>query len=296
MSKGTPVEGYSYSTLAILHAGEYIVECKLNRPGKLNTFTNQMFDDLKNFFADVAFDDTVRCIVLTGEGKHFTGGLDVKTVGMSLGGAIKAPKLDAARKAVSIRRIGKDWQESMTNIEKCGKPVIACVHGACMGAGVEILSATDMRVCTADSKFSLAEINIALAADIGGLQRFPKAIGSQAVVRELAFTGRTFFAQDALQWGLVSKVLSDRAAAREYAFGLAQTIAGKSPVAAMGVKAFLNYTRDHSVDDSLEYAITWNQGMLQSDDSGRAAAALLTKKTVTYENLSKSKPKPKPKL
>eukprot|EP00756_Hemistasia_phaeocysticola_P015577 Hpha_TRINITY_DN15420_c1_g1::TRINITY_DN15420_c1_g1_i3::g.176898::m.176898/K12663/ECH1; Delta(3,5)-Delta(2,4)-dienoyl-CoA isomerase len=290
---GTPVEGYSYSTLMILHAGEHIVECRLNRPAKLNTFTAQVFEDFKNFFADVATDDSVRCIVLTGEGKHFTAGLDLNTAGQVFGGVNKGPKQDAARKGVKIRRIGKDWQTSMSNIEKCGKPVIACVHGVCLGAGVELLSATDMRVCCADTKFSLAEINIALAADIGGLQRFPKAIGSQAVARELAFTGRNFSAEEALQWGWVSKVLPDRAAVRDYAFGLAKTIASKSPVAVLGVKTFLNYTRDHSVDESLEYAITWNQGMLQCDDLGRAAAATLMKKKVVFEDLSKPKPKPK---
>ena len=212
--------------------------------------------------------------------------------------------------------------------ELCGKAVIACMHGAVLGAGLELVSACDIRFCTEDTTFQLAEVNLAIASDVGGLQRLPKIIGNQklgemvfvclqsltnlsgktgnfeigqasrgvhvcrSLVRELAFSGRKMGAKEAFQHGLVSRNFAKKEDMMPEALGLAKAIASKSPVATLGVKEFLNYTRDHSVSESLDYAITWNMGMLQGVDLPTATASMVQKSVPEFDNLpSVSEPK-----
>ena len=194
---------------------------------------------------------------------------------------------DIGRRGLKIRRTGKEWQASFTNMAECGKPVVACVHGACIGAGIEMISAADVRFCSSDAFFEMAEVDVALAADVGGLQRFPKLVGNDSWVRELALSGRRFDAAEALRMGFVSRVVADggRDALVAEGLELCRTIAQKSPLATLGVKTFLNYSRDHTVQDSLEYALTWNQAAVQSDDMATAGAAKMMKAQADFPAL-----------
>ena len=272
---------YSFSRLTVAREG-HVLRCELARPSQLNAFDAQMWHDLEAFFRNVRVDTGCRSVLLCAQGRHFTAGLDLTAMSSGLA---DSEGEDAARRALRIRETGKAWQRSLSNIAECGKAVVACVHGACIGAGLEMLAACDVRMCTRDARFAMAEVDVALAADVGGLQRFPKLVGNDSLVRELALTGRTFSGEDAMRIGFVSRLCESREALLTDGAALAAEIAGKSPVALLGVKTLLNYARDHSVDESLEYAITWNQAMLQTADMATAAMAKLAKQRATFDDL-----------
>jgi len=278
-----PVSGYSYTTLLILSAAEHVYECRLNRPDKKNALNEAVWDEMRDFFTRVAVDSRCRVIMLTAAGSMFCSGLDI--MAPATRHLAEQSDTDLAHKALIVRQTGKLWQDSFTVIEKCGKTVIGCSHGLSVGAGVEMVSAADIRFCTADAKFRLGQVDIGIPPDVGGCQRFPKLVGNQSLVRELILSCRNFSAQEALSFGFLSRVCETKEAMYEEALVLAKTIAGKSPVATLGAKTFLNYSRDHSVDESLEYAITWNQCMLQTRDMPTAAMALMSKQPAVFPDL-----------
>ena len=176
--------------------------------------------------------------------------------------------------------------------------MIAAVHAGCIGGGVDLVTAADIRYCTQDAFFQIKEVEIGnqnkklilfvffftftfdlgLAADVGTLQRLPKVIGSDSLVRELAYTARKMFADEAAQAGLVSRVFPDKETLLKAALETASLIAGKSPVAIQGTKHNLNYSRDHSIEEGLSYMTTWNAAMLQSEDLRIAAMASMDRK------------------
>ncbi|KAK3264526.1 hypothetical protein CYMTET_26743 [Cymbomonas tetramitiformis] len=278
-----------YECLLLKQLAPHILECRLNRAAKRNSFSPQMWKDIKDFFNECQYDTDTRTIILSGAGKMFTCGLDL----VESMGVLTSDDDDMAHRALRIRDLGKSWQESLTNVEKCGKVVIACIHHACIGVGLELASACDIRLCSADAWFAMKEVDIGLAADVGGLQRFPKIVGNQSIVRELAFTARDLHAEEAYRLGFVSKVCHNQEGMMDHALKLGQMISSKSPVATLGVKQFLNYTRDHTVDEALEYAITWNQSMLLTMDMPRAISSMLEKKQAEFPSLP---PKTKAKL
>lgn len=284
--------GYpDYATLKVSQVAPHILSLELNRPDKLNAMNLDFWRESREFFEALADDPEARAVVLSASGRMFSAGLDLMDASLvdATPGA-KSKSEDIARRALVIRRTGKAWQQAFTSIERCGKPVIACVHGGAIGAGVEMLSACDIRFCTRDAYFMAAEVNVGMAADVGGLQRFPKVVGNQSLLRELVFSGRRMPAEEALAMGFVSRQFESKAQMLEAAVELARQIAGKSPVATLGIKELLNHARDHTVDETLDYAITWNMSMLQGKDMRLAAEGFLTKKEPTYPNLPKVGP------
>ena len=172
---------YKFDRLHVTTCAPGVLHCQLHRPDKLNAFDPAMWSDIRTFFATVESDPAVRCILLSGSGRVFTAGLDLSSA--SSGNPLVSDGTEeAARRGLRIRTTGKLWQASFTNIASCGKPVVACVHSACIGAGIEMLSACDVRFCSADAFFEMAEVDVALAADVGGLQRFPKIVGNDSLV------------------------------------------------------------------------------------------------------------------
>jgi delta(3,5)-delta(2,4)-dienoyl-CoA isomerase len=274
----------AYTTLAVSRVTDHVVHVEINRPDKLNTMNIEFWAEVREFFERIESDEECRCIILSGAGRMFTAGLDM-TAGTPTGGG--GGDKDVARVALSIRRTGLSWQQSFNSIEQCGKPVIACVHNACIGGGIEMISACDVRFATSDAWFKAAEVNIGMAADVGGLQRFPKVIGNQSLVRELCLSGRKFTSQEAMSHGFLSRVCDNKEAMLAEAVALAQEISSKSPVATLGIKHLLNHARDHTVAEALDYAITWNTAMLQTKDMLMAGAAILTKEAVVFPNLPK---------
>lgn len=190
----------------------------------------------------------MRVVILTGEGKHFTSGLDLVDFGTMMG---NTDSTDVGRKAVYFHELIDKMQKDMSAAENCRVPVIAAMHGYVIGAGVDLSSACDIRLCTKDSKFSVREVDIGMAADVGTLQRFPKVVGNQSWVREVCLTGRMFDGEEALTQGYVSHIYENADELEVNALKLATELVAKSPIAIYGTKKTLIYSRDHGVPDGL---------------------------------------------
>ncbi|KAI8641692.1 ClpP/crotonase-like domain-containing protein [Parasitella parasitica] len=265
---------YQYETVKVDVSAEGVAHVQLHRPKKLNAFNDQ------KAFQDISVDSNVFSVVVSGTGRMFTAGLDLSETSLN-----SQDSTDPARAAWKIRSHIQGFQAAFTAIEECSKPVIAAVHGACFGAGVDLITACDIRYCAKDSFFCVKEVDVGLAADVGSLQRLPKVIGNNSLVRELCFTGRNMYAAEALQCGFVNKVAADQEAVLAEAFKTAKLIASKSPIAVLGTKHLLNYSRDHSVAEGLNYTVAWNQGMLNTEDIPLSIQAFVTKKPATYSKL-----------
>ncbi|CAM9305430.1 unnamed protein product, partial [Discosporangium mesarthrocarpum] len=265
-----------FDTLLVSKSGRPgVLHVQLNRPNKRNAMNALFWAEFRTCFERVAEDTGVRSVVISGVGDHLSAGLDLTD--MSEMNAIIKGTNDVARRAVRFRKLALSMQESFTAVERCPQPVVAAVHGSCVGAGVDMICACDIRLCSSDAVFSIAEVKVGLAADVGTLQRMPKIVGNTSLCRELAFTGRTFGADEAERMGLVSRVCqggngadpggkSDRDMVVGVALDLAAEIALQSPVAVFGTKRNLTYSLDHGVSDGLEYAATWSGAALQTED------------------------------
>ena len=212
-----------------------------------------MWLELRRVFDALSYSPSVRAIVLSGSGpKAFTTGLDVQAASQSgvLSKSTGSP-LDGARTATSIRRHVAEFQDCITAIEKCEKPIICVMHGYTYGLGIDISTCADVRICSADTRFAVKEVDIGLAADIGTLSRLPKVVGSQSWVKDVALSARVFGAEEALKVGFVSNVFPGKNQAVGEGIRWAAMIAGKSPVAVQGTKELLNWSRDHTIKDGL---------------------------------------------
>uniref|UniRef100_A0AAY4DM95 Delta(3,5)-Delta(2,4)-dienoyl-CoA isomerase, mitochondrial n=1 Tax=Denticeps clupeoides TaxID=299321 RepID=A0AAY4DM95_9TELE len=274
-----------FTTLSVTRPADGITHVELNRPDKSNAMIRAFWSEMVDCFNQIAVDPRCRVVIFSGAGKLFSTGIDL----MDLTSDIRQlAGDDVARVSWNLRRFITMGQETFSVIEKCPKPVIAAVHGACIGEGVDLITACDIRLCTQDAWFQVKEVDIGLAADVGTLQRLPRVIGSRSLVSELALTARKMFSDEAKSCGLVSKVFADKEAMMAGALEMASEIAGRSPVAVQGTKINLIYSRDHSVPDSLDYMATWNMSMLQTHDVLKSAQAAMEKKSpadVPFSNM-----------
>jgi delta(3,5)-delta(2,4)-dienoyl-CoA isomerase len=262
-----------------------VVLATINRPEKLNALSEPSWRALGACFAQLSRDPDVRAVVLAGAGdRAFCAGMDVAAAGQELAAAT-AGSDDVARKAKGLRGHILDFQDAVSAIARCEKPVIAVIHGIALGLAIDIATAADIRICAASARFAVKEVDIGLAADVGTLARLPRAVGNQSWVREVCMTARDFGAAEALSVGLVSRVCESKELALKAGLELAGTIAEKSPVAVQGTKEILNHSQDHSVDSNLRYAAMWNQAMLQSEDMEKALTSGLTKKKPEFAKL-----------
>ena len=237
-----------------------IAHLQLKRPEAMNTMIPAFWTEIRDIFLDLGTNPDVRVAVLSSTGKHFTAGMDLSLF------ATLAPQIeDPARMREEFRRKVLALQDCFSVMERQRFPVIAAIQGGCIGGGVDMVTACDMRYATKDAFFHIAEINIGMTADVGTLQRLPKLI-PEGVVRELAYTGRRLPAQRARELGLVNEVYDSQDAMLEGVMAIAAEIAGHSPLAVAGSKEMLNYSRDHSVADGLNYIATWNAAMIFGND------------------------------
>lgn len=259
----------------------HVAVVRLNRPDKANAMNAAMWQDIRKAFTWVDEQTEARVAIIEGEGKHFTSGIDLQM----MMGLLPQIKNDCdGRTRENLRRVILDMQDTLTSIERCRKPVLAAIHGACVGGGMDLITCTDMRYCSADAYFTIKEIDIGMTADVGTLQRLPKLLGSQGLVRELAYTGRKVDATEAREIGLVNKVYDTREALQAGVREMAALIATKSPLSIRGTKEMLNYSRDHSVADGLNYIATWNAAMLMSNDLTAAMMAGMSKQTPEFKD------------
>lgn len=274
-----------FSSLLVTQPAEFVKHVELNRPEKRNAMNRAFWSEMVDCFNHLAEDSDCRVVVVSGAGKIFTSGIDL----MDMASDVLQPQGDdEARTSWNLRKIIAKYQETFTVIERCSKPVVVAVHGACVGGGIDLITACDIRLCTQDAWFQVKEVDIGLAADVGTLQRLPKVIGSRSLVNDLALTARKMYADEAKSSGLVSRVFADKEAMMAAALDLAGEIAGRSPVAVQGTKVNLLYSRDHSVAEGLDYIATWNMSMLKSKDVLESAQAAMKKKspkTVPFSKL-----------
>ncbi len=211
--------------------------------------------------------DGARCVLLIGAGKGFCAGIDIADENFGLVGANDdESSVDVARRFISFRPKILEMQACLTAIEECALPVVAAIHGACIGAGIDMSSCADIRVCSPNSIFSVKEAKLGLAADVGTLQRLPKICGHSSRIRELCFTGENFGADEAARLGFVSRVSPSDSALMDTTMEICRAISNNSPVAVQGTKLSLNYSRDHTVKEGLEHIALHNSAALMSND------------------------------
>ena len=258
----------TFSTLN-LSLADGIADLRLNRPEKSNAMNDAMWQEIRQAFDWIDHTPQARVAILSGEGKNFCAGIDLAMLG-SIQQKIAHP--DGARSRETLRRLILDLQDCLSSIERCRKPVLAAIHGACVGGGLDLAACCDMRYVAADAYFSIKEIDLAMVADVGSLQRLPHLLG-QGLLRELAYTGRRVGAEEAVRLGLANSVFADFSALTAAVRQIAQTIAGKSPLAIRGIKEALNYSRDRPVADGLQQAAAWNAARLLSADLQESLSA-----------------------
>jgi enoyl-CoA hydratase len=269
----------SFATLDVSLAGG-IAHVRLNRPDKANAMNRAMWNDIRAAFRWVDETPEARVAVLSGRGAHFTAGIDLAL----LASVREEVASDCeGRMRESLRRLILDLQDTLTSLERCRKPVLAAVHGACIGGGVDLVCCADMRYATADAVFQVKEIDLGMTADVGTLQRLPKIIGD-GHARELAYTGRRMTGSEARELGLVNREFETPASLLDGVTSIAAAIAAKSPLAIRGTKEMLLHTRDHTVAEGLNFVATWNAAMLMSSDIVEAMTAAMERREPTFRD------------
>ena len=259
---------------------KHIAHVRLNRADKANAMNRAMWSEIGAAFDCIDTTAEARVAVLSGNGAHFTSGIDLA---MLAGFADEVDDDCEGRKRENLRRTIIELQDNLSSLERCRKPVLAAIHGACIGGGIDLICAADMRYCSTDATFSIKEIDMGMTADVGTLQRLPRLIGD-GMVRELAYTGRKFMAAEAQSLGLVNRIFDSPDTLLEGVMQIATEIAAKSPLAIRGTKEMLVYARDHSVADGLNYIATWNAAMLMSNDLKEAITANMQKKSASFRD------------
>ncbi len=271
-------------TLSVLsvETSDHVATVFLDRPEKRNAMNMAFFDELPSLMARLASNPEVRCVVLAARGPHFCVGLDLNALaGIGATGREEpqpSPAESARRTHDEIIRL----QASISSVAECRKPVIAAVHGYCLGGGIDLVSACDIRVCSKDAVFSVRETKMAMVADIGSLARLP-AILSAGHLAELVFTGRDLGADEAARIGLVNRVYEDAPACLEGARSTAAEIAANAPLAVEGAKAVIAEGRRSQIETAQRYVAAWNAGHLRSHDLEEAVAAFFEKRPPDFE-------------
>ncbi len=264
----------------IVNIESHIAHVSFNRPDKANALQLTAWEEMQSIFESLNDNPEARVIVLSGEGKHFCAGIDLALL-MDIQ-QFQGIKCEA-RKREKLRNFILKLQATVSSIEKCRKPVLAAIHRGCIGGGVDIIAACDMRYGTKDAYFTIKEVDMGLVADLGTVQRLPKIL-PMGIVSELAYTGRKMLADEAEKYGLINRVYEDKTAMLEGVMEIAKTIAAKSPIVVRGTKENLVYTRDHNTNDALNYIATWNAAMLMSNDIMEAFQASMQKRPAEFDN------------
>src|SRR5260221_7599284 len=270
-----------------IEIADKIAHVKLKRGDELNTMVPEFWRELPEIVRDIDDNARARVMVITSTGKHFSGGMDLSvfTGGQSAGTQAQRSSEERGRLRANLRRSVLDIQETFNVLDRARMPVLVAIQGGCVGGAVDMASACDCRYATQDAFFVVQEINIGMTADVG---TFPRLCGlvPQGWVRELAYSGRRLPAQNALAIGLVNEIFPTQKEMLEHVLGVARDIAEKSPLAVHGSKVMINYARDHSIADGLDYIATWQAGMYNPDaDMMESFKAKSEKRAPVYDDL-----------
>ena len=267
-----------YFTLAT-HAG--IAHLQLNRPERLNTMAPPFFPALRDAVRVLSDSGEARVLVISSTGKHFCAGMALDV----FGGDDALLVTRTARARLSFQESLRKLIDCFSAIDEARLPVICAIQGGCIGGALDLATACDIRVCSADAFFTVQEIHIGMMADLGVLQRLMKIV-PQGVAREMAYTGDRVSAERALQIGLVNAVLPDAGAALDHAMKLAQSIAAKSPLAIAGSKLALNHARDHGTASSLQQMTLLQSAIFDTDEMAVAISAWKAKTVAEFAPLA----------
>ena len=259
-----------------------IAHVVLNRPDELNTMTLEFWRDLPKIVDEISERGSSRVIVVSSTGKHFCAGMDISV--FTDGGLEDDDDIETGRARANFRYKVLHLQDTFNAFERARMPVLAAIQGGVVGGAVDMVTAADCRYATENAWFCIEEINIGMTADVGTLQRLPKLI-PEGIVREMAYTGERMPASRAKEVGLVNEVYADQPAMLDAVMSIAERIASRSPLAVHGTKEMINYTRDHSVEDSLRYMATWQTGMFQPADLVESFAARMENRDPRYDDL-----------
>jgi len=268
-----------YTTFSI-DIQNHIATLTLNQPDRANAMTRAFWEEMPQAMHELDENADCRVIIIRGAGKHFSAGIDLSMLAEIQ--QMMSSKEETGRIREKLRRWILSLQDAFSAIEKCRKPTLAMIHGACIGGAIDLITACDMRYATEDARFCVKEIDLAIVADVGTLQRLPRIV-SEGIARELAFTGKTISGKEAATIHLVNSVYPTQEALQTAVVEIATQIASKSPLAIRGTKEVLNYSRDHNTHDSLNYVATWNSAMLFSQDTAEAMMANTQKRTPNFQ-------------
>jgi enoyl-CoA hydratase len=258
-----------------------VAHIQFSRPESMNSMNKAFWVEFPICIRAIESHTDARVIVISSTGKHFSAGMDLSVFNE---GDLLPQSNDPSRMAEALRRLVLQLQASINVLEEVRLPILVAVQGACIGGALDLICAADMRYCTEDAYFTIKEIELGMTADMGTLQRLPKLIPA-GIVKELAFTGCKLLASEAQQFGLVNRVYSDHEIMISEVLEIATQIAGNSPLAVTGCKEMLNYSRDHSVEDSLKYMATWQSGMFRHNDMIKSFQAKSMKSQAQYDDL-----------
>jgi enoyl-CoA hydratase len=270
-----PAMDFSSDVITIEKDG-HITTVWLDRPDKLNAMNLPMWEDIPRAMAALGADHETRVIIIAGRGRAFTAGIDLQALAM-VGSGLEGNSEVAKRQA--LFHLIKKLQHTMTSIADSPKPVIAAVHGPCIGAGVDLITACDIRLAANDAIFSVRETKLGMVADVGTMQRLPQVV-APGFVAELAYTGKDITAERAKEMGLVNDLHDD---VHQAALHLAAEIAANSPLAVQGAKAVLKAGENRSVEEALDYMALWNAAFLQSNDLQEAMVAHLQNRAPDFQ-------------
>ena len=259
-----------------------IAHLRLNRPERMNTLAPAFFTGLRDAVRGLADDASARVLVVSSTGKHFSAGMSLDVFA---NGELAGLDTSSARARLNFQETLRRLMDCFSALDEARFPSICAVQGGCIGGALDLAAACDIRVCSADAFFTVQEINIGMAADLGVLQRLPKIV-PEGVARQMAYTGERLDAQRALAVGLVNAVLPDAAATLAHALALARVIAAKSPLAIAGSKLALNHARDHGVAASLAHMTLLQSAIFDSSEMAEAIAAWKAKRPAAHAGLS----------
>ena len=264
-----------------------IAHVVLNRPEKRNSMNPAFWAELPRIIDDIDDNVRARVIVISSTGPHFSAGLDLSAFSTSdAGDASVSDRHRKLQHGASFYEMALRTQRSFNALEHCRLPVLAAIQGGAIGGGVDLVTACDMRYATEDAYLTVFETNIGMTADVGTFPRLCKLL-PEGIVRELAYTGRRMSAREAFERGLVNRLFSDQASMLEGVHAVAAEIASKAPLAVHGCKRMINYARDHSTADALDYISIWNASMFQTDEIREAMSANAERRAGDFASLPK---------
>ena len=268
----------------------HVAHIKLNRPEKRNAMNWDFWRDLPRIVGDIDTHARARCIVLSSTGPVFSAGLDLSLFGQDVFASSKTAKMNEKELQTpqNFMSFLSFLQDSISSLQKARIPVICAIQGGCIGGGVDLICSADIRLATNDAFFSIRETKIGMVADVGTFPRIVKLL-PEGIVKELAFTGRNFSAQEAKEYGFVNKLYESHDSLIEGALEIANEIASNSPAAVYGCKRVIDFSRDHTIDEGLEWINMWNASMLSQSELMEGFQSYKSKKEGNFAELPKLK-------